>query len=354
MLNKYSIFSKIAALLDNPFGGFFSSRKKYAVLTYHNVCDHSIPENRVAFRHSAFVNLDEFDRQMRYVAENCAVIPLQEMVERIKEGKRADRFYVSITFDDGYEDNYRLALPILKRYALTATWFITSGFVDDRKYWPWWDLIADVSANTDGPFSLTLDGENREFLLGNEAERRRFQVFLGEYVKNSPPEAVEEILNQLYALNGSKGRENYFADWSAVQDATQQGVLSAGGHTVTHVNLAQCADHGSSEIVEGKKAIERAINQPITLFAYPFGNRASFDKSVVQAVRDAGFMAAFTLLSGYNKRNSDPYTLKRIIITGFDDFSMFLMRLRFAHLVYSLESLSWFLSRFRKMLKGRR
>ncbi len=73
------------------------------------------------------VGAEEFGRQMRYVKENYDAIPLSAVTERMR--RRNARPAVCITFDDGLEDCYRNALPVLDRYSLPATFFITTGSV---------------------------------------------------------------------------------------------------------------------------------------------------------------------------------------------------------------------------------
>jgi peptidoglycan/xylan/chitin deacetylase (PgdA/CDA1 family) len=96
----------------------------------------------------------EFMRQMEYLKSNCAIVPLDEVLECIgKEGRPARRI-VSITFDDGYQDFYMNVYPFLRKHKLPATVFVATGYVG--KEWPFvenhpkmltWEQIEEISNN---------------------------------------------------------------------------------------------------------------------------------------------------------------------------------------------------------------
>src|SRR5262249_2668382 len=97
------------------------------------------------------------------------VLPLPEAVTRVKEGRLPAR-PLSITFDDGYADNHAIALPILRRLGLHATFFIASSFLDGGRMWN--DTIIEaIRAHRDGVLDLAdLDLGNHP--LGTVEERR--------------------------------------------------------------------------------------------------------------------------------------------------------------------------------------
>jgi len=89
-----------------------------AILMYH-----SVDRNNLFFT----VMPEEFDRQMKYLKDKrYKVIPLSEMIVRLKEGESVAKC-VSITFDDGYSDFIKHAFPVLRRYGFPATVFLITG-----------------------------------------------------------------------------------------------------------------------------------------------------------------------------------------------------------------------------------
>ena len=99
------------------------------ILLYHGVTDwKKEPRDGTFLNYNGkHIDLFEFERQMRWLSENKRVVKLTDWIQyRPKDD-------VAITFDDSYENLYHNAVPILKKYNLPATFFISTGFVDDLK-----------------------------------------------------------------------------------------------------------------------------------------------------------------------------------------------------------------------------
>ena len=84
---------------------------------------------------------DVFEQQMQFLSRCYRVMPLEELMERNRMGDVPPRA-VAITFDDGYRDNYEFAFPVLRRYRLPATIFVTTGAIDNCDVL-WHDRIFD-------------------------------------------------------------------------------------------------------------------------------------------------------------------------------------------------------------------
>src|SRR6185295_2112486 len=78
---------------------------------------------------SGTVDAAAFDWQMECLSRCFRVLPLSEAVERLRQGTLPGRA-ACVTFDDGYADNAEVALPILRRHGLCATFFVATGFLD--------------------------------------------------------------------------------------------------------------------------------------------------------------------------------------------------------------------------------
>ena len=80
------------------------------------------------------VDAARFDRICGWLRAWFNVLPLDEAVRRLSAGTLPARS-LAITFDDGYADNHDIALPILRRHGLTATFFIATGYLDGGRMW---------------------------------------------------------------------------------------------------------------------------------------------------------------------------------------------------------------------------
>ena len=96
----------------------------------------------------------EFEARMRWVASNFDVMPLLDAIRALREDRLPWRA-LSITFDDGYADNHELALPVLRRLGLQATFFVATGFLDGGCMFN--DAVIEAVRQASGP-ELALRG----------------------------------------------------------------------------------------------------------------------------------------------------------------------------------------------------
>jgi len=179
-------------------------------------------------------------------------VPLDELVARLRRGRPVGGL-VAITFDDGYEDNYVHAAPILEAYALPATFFIVTKWIDSNVV-AWWDRSAP--------------------------------------------------------------RSYPWMTWNQVQSLRRRG-FDIGAHTQSHVDLgATAAADARSEIFGSRADVERALGEPAGAFAFPYGRRANISDAYRQLVREAGFTCCCSAYGGVNRRGGDPFTLMRVPINA--------------------------------------
>ena len=90
------------------------------ILCYHGVCLDRLATE--PWMPEYFVAQSAFEKQLQYLQRNASILPLSEAVTRLQDGSLPPRS-VSITFDDGYEDNYIYAFPLLKKFGFSAVIF---------------------------------------------------------------------------------------------------------------------------------------------------------------------------------------------------------------------------------------
>ena len=110
------------------------------VLMYHHIGN---PRGRLS-EFQYYVRLPAFDAQMAYLAEDAFTpVSLDQVLSALEGGAPLPVHSVAVTFDDGNQDNFDLALPVLEKYHLTATFLIVTGWVGKPGYLTW-DEIATM------------------------------------------------------------------------------------------------------------------------------------------------------------------------------------------------------------------
>lgn len=257
-------------------------------------------------------NATQFDWLCSWLARWFQVLPLDEALTLQREGRLPERA-ASITFDDGYRDNHDVALPILQRHKLNASFFIATGFLDGGRMWN--DTVIEVVRRHPGPV-LDLSGTSLETLgpldLADWPARRASLERLLQHIKYLPLESRQECVDQLLMHSRVQAPNDLMMDSDQVRALRRAGMV-LGGHTVRHPILA-CLDEAQArhEIGEGKRQLESLLGERVSLFAYPNG-RPNKDYQAVHArlARDVGFTAAVTTAPGAARAEDDPFQLPR-------------------------------------------
>ncbi|HMS82118.1 MAG TPA: polysaccharide deacetylase family protein [Nitrospira sp.] len=225
--------------------GYFALRdlmSPYAtVLTFHRVNDKKQQDGLT-------VHPRLFDELLDVLVRRYRIVSLVRLCEMVSKSETLPARTVALTFDDGYLDNFSVVAPILKDRKLPATFFVTSGYVETTRRFPW-----DVSDSVSHPMMT----------------------------------------------------------WEHVRQLAAEG-FEVGAHSVNHLNLGVCtADIARKEITDSKRHIEDQLGMAIAGFAYPFGWKWSMNEVTSRLVREAGFAYSCSNYGGKVTDRSDIFNIQR-------------------------------------------
>jgi peptidoglycan/xylan/chitin deacetylase (PgdA/CDA1 family) len=223
-----------------------------AVLMYHRIN---------SYRHNELsVHPRDFVRQVRWLKENGFINMKMSEFESMNSGDSITGRRVIFTFDDGYEDNYTGAFPILKEYGYTAIFYLATEFIETNRMYP------------------------RDVYESNNIE------------------------------------ENRIMKWNQIKLLIDEG-MEVGSHSLTHPLLTHLTDdEARKEIVNSRLKLEEKFSIKITSFSIPGG--AYFDRHI-DMVRQAGYKSCCTTRYGFCQRQDNLYTLPRIAVLSSDVFFVF-------------------------------
>lgn len=275
----------------------------FQILTYHRVNDDTDP-------FFSALPTGVFEQQMAYVARAYHVLPLADLVDRLRRGG-LPRNSLAITFDDGYHDNLTHAAPILSRLGLPATIFLATGFIGTAEV-PWFDRLAQGFKKTRLDAVRTPWGEDLD--LGAEPARLRAMARTLDRFKRLPDEERRRDLEALLvtlAVTDQRCFKNLMLSWDDVHALHGLG-WAVGAHTVNHPILSRVTPQRAwTEILGSRTMIESACGVPPRAFAYPNGGPDDYTETVKQLVREAGFTCAATTRFGLNTTTTNPWELRR-------------------------------------------
>jgi peptidoglycan/xylan/chitin deacetylase (PgdA/CDA1 family) len=278
-------------------------RSRLSILIYHRV----LPEIDPLF--PTEIDAKNFDAQMGQLAKCFRIIPLLDAVKSLRQGSLPARA-ACITFDDGYADNAEIALPILQKHGLPATFFVATGFLDGGRMWN--DTVIELIRRAPGQsLDLSAMGLGR-FAIGSIPQRQQTIYALLGKLKYLSMEARQLQVDEMRSRIPVMLPENLMMTSHQVRQLHTSG-MDIGGHTVNHPILARMEKAvAQTEIASGKEVLENIIRAPVKIFAYPNGKPGQdYHADHVEIIKNLGFEGALSTAWGAAKNGSDLYQLPR-------------------------------------------
>ncbi len=276
--------------------------RRLSILIYHRVLPEPDPLG-LGGPESA-----RFERTMRLVSRFFRVLPLSEAIDRLRRDALPPRA-ACITFDDGYADNAEVALPVLKRLGLPATFFVATAFLDGGRMWN--DTVIETVRRWPQPVIEMPELDLPRLPVATVEEKRAAVPRLLNALKYLPH---EERLDRTTAFAESLGDTlpALMMRRDQVRELADAG-MEIGGHTRTHPILTSLADKDArEEIAGGREELEEIVGRSVRLFAYPNGKPGTDYTSVhAHMVRELGFQGAVTTAWGAARTGLSPWELPR-------------------------------------------
>ena len=292
--------------LLNPFFQWLSpagAQARLSTLIFHRV----LPEPDPLFPDE--MHARRFDELCGWLKSWFTVLPLDQAVARLNTGTLPARA-ACITFDDGYADNYHVAMPILQRHGLTATFFIATGFLNGGRMWN--DAIIESVRHGEAPIlDLSSLGLGRHAAASIDEKKAMIASLIGQIKYRTFEERIT-VTEQLARLAGVQLPQDLMMTSQEVKAMRQAG-MQIGAHTVSHPILAQLThEQARQEISGSKNFLEQLLGERVGLFAYPNGKpREDYSPQSVAVVRSLGFDAAVSTAWGTNRAGDDLFQMRR-------------------------------------------
>ena len=292
---------------------------------------------------SLCVTPKHFAEHLEVLREYGNLLHLQELRKRLDNRQPVHRSIV-VTFDDGYADNFYNAKPLLEKYDIPATVFVTTGGID-QKHEFWWDeldrLLLQPGTLPD-LLQLNINGRTYQWELGeathySETDFQRDRHWRMDTEPGEDPtrhtlyRSLYQLLQFLSVYERSKQLEELviWANAEPVGRSTHRslsneemfalesgGLIEIGAHTVTHPFLSQLPIASQrDEIQQSKDYLEKILGHPVTSFSYPNG---SYTSDTIPLVQEAGFNCASCSVADRVQQNSNRFLLPRVVVEDWD------------------------------------
>jgi len=232
----------------------------------------------------------DFEKQIKYLATHFEIISLSEMFKSYREGV-ANKKQIAITFDDGYENNYTNAFPVLKKYNAPATIFVVTKMLEQPDYLLWYDLIDLVKQKLDISFfknNAQLLDEKKRYMIMQAEGWSDFKSKMKLLDIQEKELVIQRDSNEVkHALDGVDKEYRKLLTTEQMSEMISSGLIEIGSHTHHHPNLDEISSEAAkNEIEQSKKILEQKLKVEIKSIAFPDG---AYNEQTIQLCKQAGY-----------------------------------------------------------------
>jgi len=261
-------------------------------------------------RNELCVGPKAFEHLLGWLKKHFDCVSLMEILQPGKV--RSDRPKITLTFDDGWRDNAVNAFPLLQKYQVPASIFLSTDFIGSRQRF-WWESIGETLWGSHGERArkqlidcLQQIGRPLPVPFDELEVERRSLVLLHflQSLKTLSPQDLNRLTDECPDESLPQA-----LDWHQVRSLEASGLVRFGPHGASHAILTGLDDqHLHEELSRSRDALLNGCNRPLPVYCYPNGDN---DARVRQQVCEHDFPFALGTGTGIYRRHCDPLNLPR-------------------------------------------
>lgn len=269
----------------------------------------------------------QFRRQMQFLRESYNPILFRDLIGALESGTGLPPRPVIVTFDDGYDDNYRVAFPILRELGVPATFFVSTGHIESGLPYAYDWFVHLICRSTRGHLriaGLAVDCP----LPSTVAQRRELAMDLLDRLKSLDAQAQESVIATLESESGLPRSQGHAdcrpMNWTQLREMQAAG-MEIGSHGVWHRMLAKLsAADMQEEVHQSKQMLDNHLELPVQTISYPVGGLDAFNEHVIDSARKAGYKLGCSYICGTSKLPRQPeFALRRLPVERHMDDAWF-------------------------------
>lgn len=305
-------FIKKPVKLLYRFGGVYSLKHRSQQNLLKIFCYHRFLNDNSSLAISRkYFTQEIFARHIDYLKSHFIIQSIEDCIDFRNQSGKFPSNTLALTVDDGYEDFYLYAYPVLKHYALPATVYIIYDFIE-KQQWLWQDKIKYSLRKT----HLTKKDIGYPYGEINTSDHDRListQLKIYDILVAAPISERHEMLSKLIEklevdLPPIPPMEFAPLNWDQIKEMSKNGIRF-GSHTFSHEVLTTVSSEQIEyEIKDSKCYIEKRSDLPVRTFCYPHGK---INAAAVETVTRSGYQGAVTGV-GVNNQDADCFRLRRL------------------------------------------
>lgn len=262
------------------------------------------------------IAVDVFEDLILSLKNNGVPLSMEEVYNYKKRSEPYPKRSFAITFDDGFENNYSVAAPILERLKIPAAFYVTTDFIENKAM-SWTDRIEYA-------FERTVTGRitiDKEFFFKDSVEKLTVLEYIRNYIKNNSQVDVEmftaDVFKQLQVdpIFSSDDPLDKKMSWEQLKELKANKLFIIGGHTHTHKIMSFLdSKELEKEVDISMELLQKKADVVIRHYSYPEGMKHCYSEKVISVLKKRGIICCPAVEDGINMNDEDLFTLKRIVV----------------------------------------
>ncbi|PCJ99945.1 MAG: hypothetical protein COA45_03790 [Zetaproteobacteria bacterium] len=289
------------------------------ILLFHGV----IKENNYQVRNyiRKHIEAEFFHDILVDLKAHGSCLSMDEVIDFHHNGQGYPANSFAITFDDGFENNYSVAAPILNALDLPSTFYITTDFIENGTM-SWTDQAEYALENMPHvTCDLVLPWNNQSMSIASRLDKINLMKAMRQYIFADETRDPQMIIDWLYKALGmvcvqtTDDPLDKKLSWAQIQEMNKNPLFTFGGHTHTHPIMSGLSTKNldyeidtSLRLLKEKGGIENHH------YAYPQGRENHYSKTVIEALKLRGITCCPTAIDGINTAQTGLFDLYRYMV----------------------------------------
>lgn|SRR5574344_294065 len=282
------------------------------ILMFHQI--NEINYDRLWYNEHLKISSEKLSRFIRNAKDKgCSFVSLDELAYIIKHKKRAKKI-ITITLDDGYENNYLNGSPIFNSLHVPYTIYVCTQLVE-KQLFLWWYALEDIILKND---KIELS-DGRTFICQNKEEKEQAFLDIRAIILQLQQHDLRSQMNALflqYDLNKEPQSNSLGLTWEELRLLSQDPLCTIGNHSHSHLAFREC---GKDEIISDIQFAQNLMFQKVGIqmqhFAFPFGEQTAVSQEDIELVKQLGFITSATTHNDLVRYHTSLLELPRIFVT---------------------------------------